>query len=98
MIAGMLQGRLIKGQQQIARSRYEEDVHPGNHTSVWGSFWKDGNWGYACCHQLTRNSYCLGEAGRAASASATAQLASNLEQKAREMELRASDANGAAEV
>eukprot|EP00884_Botryococcus_braunii_P010448 jgi/Botrbrau1/19404/Bobra.0338s0031.1 len=92
------QGRLIKGQQQIARSRYEEDVHPGNHTSVWGSFWKDGSWGYACCHQLARNSYCLGEAGRAAAESVAQQLASNLEQKAREMENRASGANGAIEA
>jgi pre-mRNA-processing factor SLU7 len=25
-------------------------VFPGNHTSVWGSFWREGNWGFACCH------------------------------------------------
>lgn len=42
------------------RSRYEEDVFPGNHTSVWGSWWKDGEWGYACCHQSVKNSYCTG--------------------------------------
>ena len=27
-------GRLLRGDASAARSRYEEDVHPGNHTSV----------------------------------------------------------------
>ena len=27
-------GRLLRGDARTARSRYEEDVHPGNHTSV----------------------------------------------------------------
>lgn len=36
-----------------------------NHKSVWGSYWKSGQWGYACCHSLLKNSYCLGEAGEA---------------------------------
>ena len=31
--------------------------------SVWGSFWKDGHWGYKCCHQLVKEAYCTGEAG-----------------------------------
>ena len=35
-------------------SKYEEDVHPSNHTSVWGSWCTvvGGKivWGYACCH------------------------------------------------
>lgn len=44
----------------VARSKYEEDVHPGNHTSVWGSWWHDGQWGYACCHQTIKNAYCTG--------------------------------------
>ncbi|TPX43270.1 hypothetical protein SeMB42_g02159 [Synchytrium endobioticum] len=57
-------GRLIKGQERATvKSKYEEDVHPMNHTSVWGSFWLDGRWGYACCHQLTRQAYCVGSAG-----------------------------------
>lgn len=56
-------GRVIRGHEVKARSRYEEDVHPGNHTSVWGSWYFDGVWGYACCHQTTRNSYCTGEDG-----------------------------------
>ena len=35
---------------------------PGNHTSVWGSWYnrEEGKWGYACCHQCVKNAYCLG--------------------------------------
>jgi pre-mRNA-processing factor SLU7 len=25
---------------------------------VWGSYFKAGKWGYACCQSLDRNSYC----------------------------------------
>ena len=53
-------------------SKYAEDVHPHNHTAVWGSFWKDGRWGFACCHSLVRASYCVGAAGRRAAAAAAA--------------------------
>jgi len=55
------------------RSRYAEDVWPGNHTSAWGSWW-DGQekaWGYACCHSSLYSSYCTGRAGRAAQKLAT---------------------------
>lgn len=45
------------------RSRYEEDVHPSNHTSVWGSYWEAGEWGYKCCCSLIQNSYCTGKSG-----------------------------------
>jgi pre-mRNA-processing factor SLU7 len=37
-----------------------------NHTSVWGSFWHNGKWGYQCCCAFVRNSYCTGETGRKA--------------------------------
>mmetsp|Transcript_17315 Transcript_17315/g.58791 ORF Transcript_17315/g.58791 Transcript_17315/m.58791 type:complete len:374 (-) Transcript_17315:58-1179(-) len=49
-------------------SKYEEDVYPGNHASVWGSFFdrRRFKWGYACCHSVVRGSYCTGEAGKAA--------------------------------
>lgn len=40
------------------RSRYPEDVYPGNHSSVWGSYWQDHKWGYKCCGQLVKNAYC----------------------------------------
>lgn len=65
-----------------ARSRYEEDVHPGNHTSVWGSFWRDGEWGYACCHQFVKNAYCTGLAGERAAELSLAAQERNLEAKA----------------
>lgn len=52
-------GRIIKGaEKQIIRSRYEEDVLVNNHTSVWGSFWKNGEWGFKCCHIVIKNSWC----------------------------------------
>lgn len=70
-----------------ARSRYEEDVHPNNHTSVWGSWWRDGAWGYACCHQAVKNSYCTGKVGEEADgASVDAMMAANLANKAAEAE------------
>ncbi|KOX72752.1 Pre-mRNA-splicing factor SLU7 [Melipona quadrifasciata] len=56
-------GKIIKGQdRQIIRSKYEEDVYPNNHTSVWGSYWHAGKWGYKCCHSFLKNSYCTGNA------------------------------------
>lgn len=48
------------------RSKYAEDVFPLNHTSVWGSWWNNFQWGYACCHSFVRNSYCTGADGKAA--------------------------------
>ena len=58
---------LIKGApRRAARSRYPEDVLVNNHTAVWGSWWSDFRWGYACCHSLVRKSYCTGEEGRRA--------------------------------
>ncbi|XP_076164779.1 pre-mRNA-splicing factor Slu7 isoform X2 [Ptiloglossa arizonensis] len=56
-------GKIIKGQdRQVIRSKYEEDIFPNNHTSVWGSYWQSGKWGYKCCHSCIKNSYCTGEA------------------------------------
>eukprot|EP00730_Choanoeca_flexa_P015320 TRINITY_DN7013_c0_g1_i3.p1 TRINITY_DN7013_c0_g1~~TRINITY_DN7013_c0_g1_i3.p1 ORF type:complete len:573 (+),score=178.86 TRINITY_DN7013_c0_g1_i3:58-1776(+) len=75
-------GRVVKGNEKAkVQSRYEEDVHPGNHTSVWGSFWSQGRWGYACCHSTERNSYCTGAAGRQARAAKPTDL---LELKAKQ--------------
>merc|ERR1711902_465261 len=57
----------IKGQEaNTTKSRYTEDVFPGNHTSVWGSYWDAGRWGYKCCHSFIKQSYCTGDAGKAA--------------------------------
>jgi pre-mRNA-processing factor SLU7 len=58
--------QLRKQSKLVAKSKYEEDVFTNNHTSVWGSYWDAGEWGYACCHQLVKNSYCTGEAGKQA--------------------------------
>ena len=49
----------------VAKSKYPEDVHPNNHSSVFGSWWADGQWGYQCCHSTVRNSWCAGEEGKA---------------------------------
>ncbi|XP_078406726.1 pre-mRNA-splicing factor SLU7 [Cetorhinus maximus] len=58
-------GAVLKGQEKaVIRSKYEEDVLIGNHTSVWGSYWKEGRWGYKCCHSFIKTSYCTGEAGK----------------------------------
>ena len=58
-------GKIIKGDAPtVVRSSYEEDVYINNHTMVWGSWWSAGVWGYKCCHQLVKNSYCTGDAGK----------------------------------
>jgi hypothetical protein len=72
-------GKLVRGQEHVASSRYEEDLFPLDHTSVWGSFWKDGKWGYACCKSFTRNSMCLGHKAEAVIATNAANMAANAE-------------------
>lgn len=58
---------VVKGLSATSgKSKYPEDIFLHNHTSVWGSWWKDFQWGYACCHSTVKNSYCTGEAGRGA--------------------------------
>uniref|UniRef100_A0AAX7T5G0 Pre-mRNA-splicing factor SLU7 n=1 Tax=Astatotilapia calliptera TaxID=8154 RepID=A0AAX7T5G0_ASTCA len=57
-------GAVLKGlEKAVARSKYEEDVLINNHTCIWGSYWKDGFWGYKCCHSMVKQSYCTGSAG-----------------------------------
>jgi pre-mRNA-processing factor SLU7 len=57
----------IKGVlKTIVRSKYPENILINNHTSVWGSWWSDFKWGYACCHSMVKNSYCTGEEGKQA--------------------------------
>jgi len=54
----------IKGAPQtVARSKYPEDVYTNNHTTIFGSWWSDFKWGYACCQSFVKNSYCTGEDG-----------------------------------
>ena len=51
---------------------------------MWGSWWSDGQWGYACCHQSVKNSYCTGSAGETAAQEAAEQMQANLDARARE--------------
>lgn len=58
---------LIKGAPKVvAKSKYPEDVFINNHSSVWGSWWSNFQWGYSCCHSMVKNSYCTGEIGKEA--------------------------------
>ena len=69
-------GKVIKGAEKpIVCSRYEEDVYINNHSQVWGSFWKEGQWGYQCCFSLIQNSYCTGETGKSINAPPDEKLA-----------------------
>ncbi|XP_054168384.1 pre-mRNA-splicing factor SLU7-like [Oppia nitens] len=55
------QGQVIKGCIKAkVSSIYEEDVFTNNHTTVWGSYWHQNQWGYKCCHSFIKNSYCTG--------------------------------------
>ena len=57
----------VKGAPKaIAKSKYAENVLINNHTSVWGSWWSNFQWGYACCHSIVKNSYCTGDEGKKA--------------------------------
>ena len=59
-------GKLITGASTTIQSKWSEDQLIGNHTCVWGSFWQNGKWGFGCCHQFEKNSYCTGESGKIA--------------------------------
>ncbi|KAL3466735.1 Pre-mRNA splicing Prp18-interacting factor-domain-containing protein [Aspergillus heterothallicus] len=57
----------IKGApKKAAKSKYPEDILMNNHKSVWGSWWHNFQWGYACCFSTVKNSYCTGEGGKRA--------------------------------
>ena len=57
----------IKGAANMeAKSKYSEDVFLNNHASVWGSWWSNFQWGYACCNSTIKNSYCTGQEGKLA--------------------------------
>ena len=61
----------VKGVHKAeTKSRYAEDVLINNHQSVWGSWWANFQWGYACCHSTVKNSYCTGNEGKIAFAEA----------------------------
>merc|ERR1719460_2670986 len=71
-------GRVIKGQERaMAKSKYMEDVHPGNHSSIFGSWYctRTNAWGYRCCHATYLNANCTELPGGAAAPSAPALAA-----------------------
>ncbi|XP_021770183.1 pre-mRNA-splicing factor SLU7-like [Chenopodium quinoa] len=75
-------GRIIKGQEMaVPKSKYEEDVYANNHTTVWGSWWSDFQWGYKCCKQTIRNSYCTGAAGIEAAEASGELMKANIARK-----------------
>jgi hypothetical protein len=76
-------GRVVKGAEpEAAKSKYPEDEFLNNHTAVWGSWWCQGSWGFACCHSGVKNSYCTGAAGIAASHASASLMQNNLANKA----------------
>ncbi|KAL3926745.1 MAG: hypothetical protein SGBAC_013350 [Bacillariaceae sp.] len=64
----LLKGTVAKPKQVALKSKYEEDIHPNGHTTVWGSYFhvQAFSWGYACDHSLIKNSYGTGANGRKA--------------------------------
>ncbi|TKR81552.1 hypothetical protein L596_015405 [Steinernema carpocapsae] len=52
-------GNVVKGAEKpTVQSRFDEDVFPGNHNSVWGSHWENGQWGYKCCRSTLKRAFC----------------------------------------
>jgi pre-mRNA-processing factor SLU7 len=46
-------------------SKYDEDVHENEHSSVWGSYWHPIlGWAYKCCYSFEKIGKCRGEEGR----------------------------------
>ncbi|ORY24303.1 mRNA processing-related protein [Naematelia encephala] len=93
-------GAIVKGRERAkAKSKYQEDEHINNHTSVWGSYYdRDaGRWGFACCHSLIPGAYCTGDAGKSAAyaSSAAALLGSRQEAEEKEIEEAAEKARKA---
>jgi len=58
-------GDYVARRQRVVRSSYEEDVYHNDHTSTWGSWYnKTLGWGYKCCYNTDKLSYCSGIKGR----------------------------------
>jgi pre-mRNA-processing factor SLU7 len=68
-------------EKAVPKSKYEEDVFINNHTTVWGSWWHDNKWGYKCCKQTLRNSYCTGLAGIEAAEASNELMRANMARK-----------------
>ena len=93
-------GRIKGLPEKKEKSMYAEDVLINNHTSVWGSWWRDFQWGYACCHSTVKNSFCTGDAGKEAAQESerfsrghtlpTAEDAGNAEEVPKDQQVEAS--------
>ncbi|KAL0221747.1 hypothetical protein RCL1_001601 [Eukaryota sp. TZLM3-RCL] len=46
-------------QSVVVKSRWVEDDFEHGHSSVYGSYFNNGSWGYACCKQTIRDCVCL---------------------------------------
>ena len=59
--------KTIKGAPKAeAKLKYPKDLLTNNHSSIWGSWWANFEWGYACCHSTIKNSYCTRSEGKLA--------------------------------
>jgi pre-mRNA-processing factor SLU7 len=73
-------GQIVSGKESVRpTSKYVEDMFENKHTSVWGSYYVDGKWGFDCCHQTSRNAYCTGEAGKRAAIELANEMAGKTE-------------------
>jgi len=78
-------GTVIKGREvAIPKSKYEEDILFQNHTQIWGSYWFEFQWGYGCCHQFVKNSYCTGKEGIEAKHNLDFEIRQRIFQKSKE--------------
>ena len=66
---------IARGPAEKAKEKFDR-----NHTARWGSYSKDGRAGYACCHQMTRNSYCTGESGKEAARKVEEKMAKRMKE------------------
>lgn len=73
-------GQVLSGKEALRpSSKYAEDLFENKHTTVWGSYYVGGKWGYDCCHEMTRNAYCTGESGKRAAKELAEEMAAKVE-------------------
>ena len=73
-------GSVVKSQEKAeVKSKYIEDEFVNGHSSVWGSWWKEGQWGYKCCLSVNKNDCCRGIATAVARTGEEKEKRSSLE-------------------
>jgi pre-mRNA-processing factor SLU7 len=85
----------VTPQQHCGKTHYAEDVYENNHTSVFGSYYNrtSGEWGFACCWQCLRSSYCTGDAGKRAIKASLYQTIDVAREKKRMESMQSADTN-----